>query len=192
MERGISCSARWHHDSLWTKCFRWEHWHVHHWVSKYFCPAQQCQRDSRECPLRHLWSPAPPSPSYHHFLSKLAFHWFVMTLFLSLSSLQEVNSMINKRLKDALFSDQWNELCMDMLSPFGYVLVSTSIILHIFTCRYKILFPGVSFFHPSRLLRWHLNECKGCCWWFFQNSAIFHSSEVCRHRVLAQDSEDIG
>ncbi|KAM6903045.1 inositol polyphosphate 5-phosphatase K, partial [Xenentodon cancila] len=39
--------------------------------------------------------------------------------------LQEVNSMINKRLKDALFSDQWNELCMDMLSPFGYVLVAS-------------------------------------------------------------------
>lgn len=33
--------------------------------------------------------------------------------------------MINKRLKDALFSDQWSELCMDTLSPSGYVLVST-------------------------------------------------------------------
>lgn len=32
--------------------------------------------------------------------------------------------MINKRLKDVLFSDQWTELCMDTLSPFGYVLVS--------------------------------------------------------------------
>lgn len=31
--------------------------------------------------------------------------------------------MINKRLKDALFSDQWSELCMDTLSPLGYVLV---------------------------------------------------------------------
>uniref|UniRef100_A0A8C7Z4V8 Phosphatidylinositol 4,5-bisphosphate 5-phosphatase A n=1 Tax=Oryzias sinensis TaxID=183150 RepID=A0A8C7Z4V8_9TELE len=38
--------------------------------------------------------------------------------------LQEVNSMINKRLKDALFTDQWSELCMERLSPFGYVLVS--------------------------------------------------------------------
>ena len=38
--------------------------------------------------------------------------------------LQEVNSMINKRLKDALFTDQWSELCMDTLSRFGYVLVS--------------------------------------------------------------------
>lgn len=37
--------------------------------------------------------------------------------------LQEVNSMINKRLKDVLFSDQWSDLCMDTLSPFGYVLV---------------------------------------------------------------------
>ncbi|XP_016118606.1 phosphatidylinositol 4,5-bisphosphate 5-phosphatase A-like [Sinocyclocheilus grahami] len=36
--------------------------------------------------------------------------------------LQEVNSMINKRLKDALFTDQWSELCMDTLSRFGYVL----------------------------------------------------------------------
>ena len=32
--------------------------------------------------------------------------------------------MINKRLKDALFHDQWSELCMDTLSRFGYVLVS--------------------------------------------------------------------
>ncbi|XP_061732276.1 phosphatidylinositol 4,5-bisphosphate 5-phosphatase A [Nerophis ophidion] len=39
--------------------------------------------------------------------------------------LQEVNSMINKRLKDALFSDQWSELCMDTLSPSGYVLVAS-------------------------------------------------------------------
>uniref|UniRef100_A0A3P8UPL6 Phosphatidylinositol 4,5-bisphosphate 5-phosphatase A n=1 Tax=Cynoglossus semilaevis TaxID=244447 RepID=A0A3P8UPL6_CYNSE len=39
--------------------------------------------------------------------------------------LQEVNSMINKRLKDALFSDQWSELCMDTLSPLGYVLVAS-------------------------------------------------------------------
>uniref|UniRef100_A0A672PU97 Phosphatidylinositol 4,5-bisphosphate 5-phosphatase A n=1 Tax=Sinocyclocheilus grahami TaxID=75366 RepID=A0A672PU97_SINGR len=38
--------------------------------------------------------------------------------------LQEVNSMINKRLKDVLFTDQWSEVCMDALSPFGYVLVS--------------------------------------------------------------------
>ncbi|XP_067862428.1 phosphatidylinositol 4,5-bisphosphate 5-phosphatase A [Heptranchias perlo] len=39
--------------------------------------------------------------------------------------LQEVNSMINKRLKDAIFTDQWSELFMDTLSPFGYVLVSS-------------------------------------------------------------------
>ncbi|XP_054896081.1 inositol polyphosphate 5-phosphatase K [Poeciliopsis prolifica] len=39
--------------------------------------------------------------------------------------LQEVNSMINKRLKDVLFSDQWSELCMDTLSPFGYVLAAS-------------------------------------------------------------------
>ena len=40
------------------------------------------------------------------------------------SRLQEVNSMINKRLKDVLFTDQWSEVCMERLSPFGYVLVS--------------------------------------------------------------------
>uniref|UniRef100_A0A667XGD1 Phosphatidylinositol 4,5-bisphosphate 5-phosphatase A n=1 Tax=Myripristis murdjan TaxID=586833 RepID=A0A667XGD1_9TELE len=39
--------------------------------------------------------------------------------------LQEVNCMINKLLKDALFTDQWSELCMDTLSPFGYVLVAS-------------------------------------------------------------------
>uniref|UniRef100_A0A3B4VAN3 Phosphatidylinositol 4,5-bisphosphate 5-phosphatase A-like n=1 Tax=Seriola dumerili TaxID=41447 RepID=A0A3B4VAN3_SERDU len=30
-------------------------------------------------------------------------------------------SMINKRLKDVLFTDQWSEVCMERLSPFGYV-----------------------------------------------------------------------
>eukprot|EP00066_Takifugu_rubripes_P008666 XP_003975008.1 PREDICTED: phosphatidylinositol 4,5-bisphosphate 5-phosphatase A-like [Takifugu rubripes] len=39
--------------------------------------------------------------------------------------LQEVNSMINKRLKDVLFTDQWSEVCMERLSPFGYVLVAS-------------------------------------------------------------------
>ncbi|XP_042193239.1 phosphatidylinositol 4,5-bisphosphate 5-phosphatase A isoform X2 [Callorhinchus milii] len=39
--------------------------------------------------------------------------------------LQEVNSMINKRLKDAIFTDQWSELFMDTLNPFGYVLVTS-------------------------------------------------------------------
>ncbi|XP_077806087.1 phosphatidylinositol 4,5-bisphosphate 5-phosphatase A isoform X9 [Macaca mulatta] len=36
--------------------------------------------------------------------------------------LQEVNSMLNKRLKDALFTDQWSELFMDALAPFNFVL----------------------------------------------------------------------
>ncbi|XP_032953951.1 phosphatidylinositol 4,5-bisphosphate 5-phosphatase A isoform X2 [Rhinolophus ferrumequinum] len=36
--------------------------------------------------------------------------------------LQEVNSMINKRLKDAFFTDQWSELFMDALAPFNFVL----------------------------------------------------------------------
>uniref|UniRef100_A0A1A8P4M1 Phosphatidylinositol 4,5-bisphosphate 5-phosphatase A n=1 Tax=Nothobranchius rachovii TaxID=451742 RepID=A0A1A8P4M1_9TELE len=39
--------------------------------------------------------------------------------------LQEVNSMINKRLKDVLFTDQWSDVCMERLSPFGYVLVTS-------------------------------------------------------------------
>lgn len=33
--------------------------------------------------------------------------------------------MINKRLKDALFTDQWSELFMDALGPFNFVLVTT-------------------------------------------------------------------
>ncbi|XP_027889918.1 inositol polyphosphate 5-phosphatase K isoform X1 [Xiphophorus couchianus] len=39
--------------------------------------------------------------------------------------LQEVNSMINKRLKDVLFTDQWSDVCMERLSPFGYVLITS-------------------------------------------------------------------
>lgn len=65
-----------------------------------------------------------PGPSIHptvrlSVLLKAA----LLTSGFALRRLQEVNSMINKRLKDALFSDQWSELCMDTLSPFGYVLV---------------------------------------------------------------------
>ncbi|XP_061071740.1 inositol polyphosphate 5-phosphatase K-like isoform X1 [Conger conger] len=56
--------------------------------------------------------------------------------------LQEVNSMINMRLKDVLFSDQWSELCMDTLSRFGYVLVTSQrmqgLQLLVF-CRYSHL-----------------------------------------------------
>ncbi|XP_036384841.1 phosphatidylinositol 4,5-bisphosphate 5-phosphatase A [Megalops cyprinoides] len=56
--------------------------------------------------------------------------------------LQEVNSMINKRLKDALFTDQWSELCMDTLSRFQYVLVTSErmqgVLLLVF-CRYSHL-----------------------------------------------------
>ncbi|GAA6094818.1 inositol polyphosphate 5-phosphatase K isoform X2 [Tachysurus ichikawai] len=51
--------------------------------------------------------------------------------------LQEVNCMINKRLKDALFIDQWSELCMDTLGRFGYVLVASqrmhSVLLLVFS-----------------------------------------------------------
>lgn len=58
--------------------------------------------------------------------------------------LQEVNSMINKRLKDALFSDNWTELCMDTLSPFGYVLVASQrmqgVLLLVFSKFYHLPF----------------------------------------------------
>ncbi|KAM6423041.1 phosphatidylinositol 4,5-bisphosphate 5-phosphatase A isoform 2-T2 [Liasis olivaceus] len=58
--------------------------------------------------------------------------------------LQEVNSMINKRLKDALFTDQWSELFMEVLSPFNFVLVSTvrmqGVILFVFAKYYHLPF----------------------------------------------------
>ncbi|XP_061226418.1 phosphatidylinositol 4,5-bisphosphate 5-phosphatase A isoform X2 [Neopsephotus bourkii] len=58
--------------------------------------------------------------------------------------LQEVNSKINKRLKDALFTDQWSELFMDVLSPFHFVLVSTvrmqGVILLVFAKYYHLPF----------------------------------------------------
>ncbi|XP_010949653.2 phosphatidylinositol 4,5-bisphosphate 5-phosphatase A [Camelus bactrianus] len=58
--------------------------------------------------------------------------------------LQEVNSMINKRLKDALFMDQWSELFMDALGPFNFVLVSTvrmqGVILLLFAKYYHLPF----------------------------------------------------
>ncbi|XP_028914187.1 phosphatidylinositol 4,5-bisphosphate 5-phosphatase A isoform X1 [Ornithorhynchus anatinus] len=58
--------------------------------------------------------------------------------------LQEVNSMINKRLKDALFTDQWSELFMEVLAPFNFVLVSTvrmqGVILLVFAKYYHLPF----------------------------------------------------
>ncbi|XP_029427094.1 phosphatidylinositol 4,5-bisphosphate 5-phosphatase A isoform X2 [Rhinatrema bivittatum] len=58
--------------------------------------------------------------------------------------LQEVNSMINKRLKDALFTDQWSEVFMDVLSPFSYVLVTTvrmqGVLLLVFAKYYHLPF----------------------------------------------------
>ncbi|XP_043967839.1 inositol polyphosphate 5-phosphatase K isoform X1 [Gambusia affinis] len=58
--------------------------------------------------------------------------------------LQEVNSMINKRLKDVLFTDQWSEVCMERLSPFGYVLVTSQrmqgLILLVFAKYYHLPF----------------------------------------------------
>ncbi|XP_063578913.1 phosphatidylinositol 4,5-bisphosphate 5-phosphatase A isoform X3 [Pongo abelii] len=58
--------------------------------------------------------------------------------------LQEVNSMLNKRLKDALFTDQWSELFMDALGPFNFVLVSSvrmqGVILLLFAKYYHLPF----------------------------------------------------
>ncbi|XP_049326431.1 inositol polyphosphate 5-phosphatase K [Astyanax mexicanus] len=58
--------------------------------------------------------------------------------------LQEVNSMINKRLKDVLFTDQWSEVFMDTLSRFGYVLVTSQrmqgVLLLIFAKYYHLPF----------------------------------------------------
>ncbi|XP_021567093.1 phosphatidylinositol 4,5-bisphosphate 5-phosphatase A isoform X2 [Carlito syrichta] len=58
--------------------------------------------------------------------------------------LQEVNSMLNKRLKDAFFTDQWSELFMDALGPFNFVLVSSvrmqGVILLLFAKYYHLPF----------------------------------------------------
>lgn len=130
----------------------------------------------------------PTTPPLTLFiLSKFTFQLLVTTLcLLSPSRLQEVNSMINKRLKDALFSDQWSELCMDTLSPFGYVLVSTSLSLYHFISKWNPDYPVICF-PRFYLFRWHPSACRECCWWFSLNSATFRSSEVCRHRVHALD-----
>ncbi|CAB1319828.1 unnamed protein product [Coregonus sp. 'balchen'] len=58
--------------------------------------------------------------------------------------LQEVNSMINKRLKDVLFTDQWSDACMERLSPFGYILVTSQrmqgVLLLVFAKYYHLPF----------------------------------------------------
>ncbi|KAL0979372.1 hypothetical protein UPYG_G00184220 [Umbra pygmaea] len=58
--------------------------------------------------------------------------------------LQEVNSMINKRLKDVLFTDQWSDAFMERLSPFGYVLVTSQrmqgLLLLVFAKYYHLPF----------------------------------------------------
>lgn len=61
--------------------------------------------------------------AFYPLISSLILVCYCLCVTLS-SRLQEVNSMINKRLKDVLFTDQWSEVCMERLSPFGYVLVS--------------------------------------------------------------------
>lgn len=68
-----------------------------------------------------MGSPSPPKPSPTGGAVRAPFN---PTAHLTLHPrLQEVNSMINKRLKDALFTDQWSELFMDALAPFNFVLV---------------------------------------------------------------------
>lgn len=107
--------------------------------------------------------------------------------------------MINKRLKDVLFSDQWSEHCMDTLCPFGYVLVSKEMLSHIRHTMYiyfaiiksSLLYLYI-IFHLSHLFRWRPSVCRECCCWFSLNSAISHSSEACRQRAHAQDLEDTG
>ena len=96
--------------------------------------------------------------------------------------------MINKRLKDVLFSDQWSELCMDTLSPFGYVLVSAELNL-MDALRYEIQEADLLFVVP---FRWRPSVCRECCFWSSLNSATFRSSEVCRQRARAQGLGDIG
>lgn len=99
--------------------------------------------------------------------------------------------MINKRLKDALFSDQWSELCMDTLSPSGYVLVSRVTHMLYFNPTFTTIHHCATSV-ASFSFRWHPNVCKGCCCWFSLNSATFHSSEVCRHRVHGRGSAGVG
>lgn len=88
---------------------------------KQLFPSQTWRRqiDRCTCPLSHLCLFCSSS---HKSLPVGLTRPFVNAA--SLCRFQEVNSMINKRLKDVLFSDQWSELCMDTLSPSGYVLVS--------------------------------------------------------------------
>lgn len=80
---------------------------------------------------------------------------------------------------------------MDTLSPSGYVLVSrVTHMLYInptFTTIHHCATSVASF-----SFRWHPNVCKGCCCWFSLNSATFHSSEVCRHRVRGRGSAGVG
>lgn len=74
------------------------------------------------CPFLSIW---PPGHSPLEGISKRAppIRWLAPSP--APPRLQEVNSMINKRLKDALFTDQWSELFMDALGPFNFVLVRT-------------------------------------------------------------------
>lgn len=70
-----------------------------------------------------------PSISLLQFFPTLSLSLFLLPSLLTVCyccslRLQEVNSMINKRLKDVLFTDQWSDACMERLSPFGYILVS--------------------------------------------------------------------
>lgn len=138
MECRLWYTTWWHHFLVWTRCWKWKHWHGRCWV-RMCCIVQLSYISSIivakliNLPIHSLCIFSFPCPFCHLFLFVLIlmeffvssdFLFFPAPVIISLFRLQEVNSMINKRLKDALFTDQWSELCMDTLSRFGYVLVS--------------------------------------------------------------------
>ncbi len=101
--------------------------------------------------------PALRSVLLLHFDIFLSFHFnFISCLYFLAPclSLQEVNSMINKRLKDVLFTDQWSELCMDALSPFGYVLVSNVPFKHTHTHTHTELSLELQGSHYVTVTEW--------------------------------------
>ncbi|KAG8521209.1 Phosphatidylinositol 4,5-bisphosphate 5-phosphatase A [Galemys pyrenaicus] len=74
--------------------------------------------------------------------------------------LQEVNSMINKRLKDALFTDQWSELFMDALAPFNFVLVTAFVFRGLCTAGAWIPGPSsaLTLGGTRRAMKWEAGE----------------------------------
>lgn len=160
LECGFSHTTRWHHFSARAECGWRKHRHVHHRVSVlprlsrlfsrlpiglFICTSALQYNASNEQSgpdlnvSLSLWKnkSALITLSKHALISSFSLSvcswpfYPALCLFCFSSRLQEVNSMINKRLKDALFTDQWSEVCMERLSPFGYVLVSNG-----FCCKH--------------------------------------------------------